>query len=121
MADYTETISLDDHKLGDRWVGATIGPVTINGETPSETLTRIRMQFRKGAASYTLDSDETEEPDAPITIDDGDTWEGSIDEVDDFLPTAGRWSWDMEFYVEEYDSPLTCYKGHLTVHPQVTE
>ena len=121
MADYTEPVQLDDHKLGDRWVGATIGPVTINGSTPSNPLTRVRMQFRLGTSVYTLDSDSSQTRDAAITIDDADTWEASIAELDTFLATPGRWSWDMEFYVAAYSSPLTLFKGSILVHDQVTE
>lgn len=115
MADYAETISLADCKVGDRWIGiSSIGPVTINGSTPGNSLTRVVMTFRLGALTVTLDSDDDE-----ITIDDASTWECSIAARDDFLERAGKWSWDMEFYSSGYDSPWTLYKGTITVHDDV--
>ena len=115
MADYAQTISLSDTKVGDRWVGiSTIGPVTINGSTPGAALTRVRMTFRLGATALTLDSDDDE-----ITIDDASTWECSIAAVDSFLPRAGKWVWDMEFYFSGATAPYTLYKGTITVHDDV--
>ena len=118
MADYSVIISLADHKKGDRWVGIpSIGPVTINGSQPSNALTRIRMHFKhtKGML-FKLDSNDGE-----IIIDDADTWEASIPEIEDFLPNNGEWSWDMEFYEENKTNPLTLYKGTITVHPDITQ
>jgi hypothetical protein len=115
MADYAETISLSDHKVGDRWIGiSTIGPVTINDQTPSPDLTRIVMNFRLGSTTYTLDS-----ADGDITIEDANTWEASIPARDSFLERAGKWQWDMEFYFSDATSPYTLYKGTLTVHDDV--
>lgn len=115
MADYTEKISLADYKVGDRWIGiSTIGPVTVNEETPANALTRVVMNFRLGQTTFTLDSDDDE-----ISIDAADTWEASIAARDTFLPRPGLWSWDMEFFQEGYDSPWTLYKGQIRVHDDV--
>ena len=117
MADYTETISLADYKVGDRWIGiATIGPVTINGSTPGNTLTRVKMNFRLGATTYTLDSSG----DSPgITITNAATWTATIPARDSFLTTPGVWQFDIEFYQTGYTSPWTLYKGTITVHDDV--
>lgn len=123
MSDYTEEIPIPDTKLGDRWIGvASIGPVTFiippaTDPLPhSEPLDRIRMTFKhpKGLL-YVLDSDTTDERSGPIVIDNAVTWLGHIDPVDDFLPHDGEWSWDMEFYYGGHASPLTLYKGTLSV------
>jgi hypothetical protein len=115
MADYAQTISLSDTKVGDRWVGiSTIGPVTINGSTPGAALTRVRMTFRLGATALTLDSDDDE-----ITIDDASSWTCSIAAMDDFLPRSGKWSWNMEFWGTGYNSPYTLYAGEIRVWDDV--
>ena len=117
MADYTQTVTLSDVKVGDRWIGiSTIGPVTVNGSTPGNALTRVVMTFRLGATTYTLDSSG----DSPgITISDASTWEVTIPARDSFVPRAGKWIWDMEFYQTGYSSPWTLYAGTLTVHDDV--
>ena len=122
MADYTVLITdIPDHKRGDRWVGIhAIGPVLINDAQPANELTRVRMFFRKGQSVYKLDSDETTNPNAPIVISAPVTWEVTIPEIDDFLPSAGVWEWDMEFFEEGKESPLTLYKGTITVVTDTT-
>ena len=122
-SEYTALVDLPPHKRGDRWgiIGA-IGPVTINGATPTGALSRVRMQFRKGSLVFTLDSTaEGSGRDAPITITDAADWEAAIPEVQDFLPEAGRWSWDMEFYETGKSGPQTLYRGVLTVGDDVTK
>ena len=114
MADYTETIALSDTKVGDRWGGISSITPTINGETPGVALARVRMTFRLGAATYTLDSADDE-----ITIDDADTWECSIAARDSFLPRCGKWAWNMEFWGTGYTSPYTLYVGTLVCHDDV--
>ena len=116
MADYSETISLSDYKVGDRWIGvASIGAVTVNSATPTPDLTRIVMTFRLGQLVYTLDSDEGE-----ITISDANTWEASIAARDEFLPKAGKWEWTMSFWQTNLTSPWVLYKGTLVVHPNIS-
>ena len=117
MADYTEEISLADTKVGDRWIGISSITPTINEQTPGNALTRVRMVFRLGASLFTLDSESG--GDGDISIDDEDTWECSIAAMDTFLPRAGKWEFDMEFYQTGYDSPWTLYRGTLTVHDDV--
>lgn len=117
MADYTVEIdSFPDHKRGDKWPGiASVGPVLINDAQPALALARVRMQFALGARRYVIDSEAGDDVDATFVIDDADTWEASVAEIQDFLPAAGDWSWDMEFYETGKSSPLTLYKGTLTV------
>jgi hypothetical protein len=118
MSDYAQTITLKDVKVGDRWIGVnTIGPVTINGATPGNALTRVVMNFRLGAATYTLDSSGTS---PGITISNSATWTATIPARDSFLTRAGKWEWDMEFYQSGYTNPWTLYKGTITVHDDVT-
>lgn len=116
MATYTETIELADVVVGDRWIGVTVGPVTINGSTPSRALERVVMTFRIGQSTFTLDSDE-EDDDVEIT--DADSWEVSFAARDDFLERAGKWQWDMAFFSEGYDSPWTLYSGVIKVHDDI--
>jgi hypothetical protein len=121
MADYTQIIRLNDHKRGDKWVGIpSIGPVTINEAQPSLELVRVRMQFRKGSSVYKLDTDVSDR-DAPITIVDSTTWEVTVPEVDDgFLQTKGCWEWDMEFWEDGKNAPITLFKGDIEIHEDVT-
>ncbi|MEM8735334.1 MAG: hypothetical protein AAGG44_13970 [Planctomycetota bacterium] len=112
MADYTKTIDLADHKVGDNWIGiAEIRP-TINEATPANALTRVRMMFRKGSEEFVLDS----RGDNGISIDNAANWQASIAGRDDFLPSPGLWTWDMEFYQVGQTKPWTLYKGTLRVH-----
>lgn len=116
MADYTQTVSLADYKLGDYWIGVSaIGPVTINGETPANDLTRVRMTFRLGQITYTLDSADSQ----GITIDDAGGWSASIAAREEFLPRAGIWSWNLEFWQDGVSAPWTLYAGTLRVWDDV--
>lgn len=118
MSDYAVTINLPDHKRGDQWIGiAEIGPVTITGITKGE-LSRIRCHFVKGTKKFKLDSQPG--ADGLIVIDDSTTWEAHVDPITDFPLTPGEWSWDMEFTHDGEISPITCYKGTLTVHDDTT-
>ena len=120
MADYTEDIPIPDHKRGDKWPGMTIGPITINDGAPPATLARFRMHFRKGSSVYRIDTDATLR-NAPATISNAANWSVSVPEIKTgFLPSAGTWEWDAEFFQTGDDAPLTLYKGTLTVHPDVT-
>lgn len=117
MSDYAETITLADCKLNDRWIGiGTIGPVTINGSTPSAALTRVVMNFRLGATTYTLDTAGTS---PGIVISNAATWVATIAARDDFLPRAGLWEFDLEFYFTGATSPYTLYRGQIRVHDEV--
>lgn len=127
MSDYAVTVSLPDHKRGDRWpaaVGATegrltIGPVLIDGVTPDASLDRVRFQFvHTSGARYIIDSEEPGRS-APLVIDDEDTWEAHIPETATFLNLVGQWSWDAEFYDGGREAPLTLYKGQITVTSDV--
>jgi len=121
MADYTVNIDLPDHKRGDRWIGiAAIGPVLIDEETPENELVRLRMQFRRVRGSEVFTIDTQGSPDAPAVIDDAETWEAHIPEIQSFLSLAGKWEWDMEFYEHGKANPLTLYKGVVTVHADTT-
>ena len=119
MSEVPVKIFLSRHTRGDRWVGVPlIGPVLINNATPSATLARVRMQFESATGdTYTLDSEAG--ADGSISIDNATTGEASIPETDDFLATAGQWAWDMEFYQTGHTSPLTLYRGVLTVRDDV--
>jgi hypothetical protein len=124
MADYTVEINLPDHKRGDRWPGiASIGPVLINGAQPTASLSRVRMHFvrREDGLRYQLDSSAGEVPNAPIVISNATTWAVNIPETQSFLSKNGEWDWDMEFYQIGKKSPLTLYKGKLTVGDDVTK
>jgi hypothetical protein len=121
MADYTEEISLPDWKLGDAWPSITFGPITIDEETPSLSLARVRMQFRQGSRVFTFDSSASADRDATITISNASTWIATIAEQTSFVTTPGKWEWDAEFYRTGVSAPWTLYKGSLIVHGQVTK
>ena len=105
---------------GDRWQGvAQIGPVEINGDTPSNALTRIRMHFSLPGRVYRIDS--VPGADALVVIDDAANWEAHIPPIDRFLPAPGVWEWDMEFWETGNAAPLTLYKGTIEVQPDVTK
>ncbi len=110
MADYTVASSLADTHLSDRWIGMTVGPVTVNSATPDSALTRVRMTFRLGQTTYKLDT----VGDQGITITNASTWTASIAARDDFLPLAGKWKWVLEFWFGQ-DDPWTLYSGTLRV------
>jgi hypothetical protein len=115
-------IDLSSHKRGDLWEGITaIGPVLINGLQPTEALSRVRMHFVKRKDVFTLDSDSIKLPDAPITISNATTWEVVVPEVQKFIPTAGIWAWDMEFYSGSNTAPQTFYSGTITVIDDITK
>lgn len=122
MADYTVNIDLKDHKRGDKWLGIpTIGPILINGSQPTGTLARIKAWFvHPSGAIYKMDSEVDESPDAIITISNVTTWAGSVAAQADFLPIAGIWEWDMEFYMTGDSTPLTLYKGEITCGNDIT-
>jgi len=110
------------HKLGDRWPGiASIGPILINGATPANALTRIKMQFKKEAIVFKLDSDSSAAPQAPIVISDSAAWSANVPEIETFVNSSGKWQWDMEFYESGKTQPLTLYKGTLTVVKDITK
>ena len=121
MAEYTVTINLPDHKRGDKWLGiASIGPVLIDGAQPAAALSRVKMNFRHSKGTiYRLDTDATLR-DAPIVISNATTWAANIPAVQSFLPVAGVWNWDMEFYAAGDTAPLTLYQGAMTVHDDIT-
>ena len=114
MADYTETVELADWKVGDRWNGISEITPTINDATPTNDLTRVRMVFRLGGTTYELDSN-----DGDITITDANAWEASIPARDTFLPRAGKWAFEIEFFQAGYAAPWTLYKGTLTAHDDI--
>jgi len=124
MSDYSVTINLPDHKRGDRWPGVPVGgPVLIDGLQPDNVLTRIRWHFvhRGSGEVYRMDSDVESAPDAEIVISDETTWEWNVPEVDVFLGRSGKWDWDAEFYEEGKETPLTLYKGILSVNMDTTK
>lgn len=118
MPDYTVNIDIPDHKRGDRWEGiGAIGPILINGVTPPNLLTRIRSHFvHTDGTTFRLDSGNAAGRNAVIVLDNTTTWLAHVDPIQNFLPKAGSWSWDMEFYEVGNDKPLTLYKGVLTVN-----
>ncbi len=119
---YPAVIALPDHPRGDRWVPVQIGPITIDDETPSNALTRIRWTFVHAATgeSYRLDTMAASNPDAPITITNSATWLANVAEIQQFLSLAGDWSWDMEFFEATKTGPRTLYRGSITITQDIT-
>lgn len=124
--DYTEVIDLPPAKRGDRWLGITqIGPITINGATPADALTRVRMTLQLEGRSQTpvrlvIDSSvDATDRDAPAEISDAANWVATIPPVQEFFEYAGNWKWDIAFYDAGNTGPLTLYKGVLIVNPDV--
>jgi hypothetical protein len=105
---------------GDYWFGiARIGPLTINGDTPEGELERVRLHFVSSTGVvYRLDSEPG--ADAPIIIDDAVDWEARIPPVAEFIQTAGRYSFDVEFWQSGRGAPLTLYRGTIEIKPDIT-
>lgn len=117
MADYSQTVTLSDAKVGDAWIGiGTLGPVTVNSQTPGESLTRVLITFRLGSETFTLDSSGTS---PGITISNAATWLCTVPARDVFLPRAGKWDFNIEFFRQGHTTPWTLYKGVITVHNDV--
>ncbi len=114
MGDYAETITLSDVTVGNGWIGINNITPTVNEATPSDDLVRVRMTFALGQTRYVLDSEAGE--DGTITITDASGWSASIAARDDFLPRAGKWAFEIDFYRSGQDSPWTLYRGVLTAH-----
>ena len=117
-------VQLNPHTKGDQWPGiAMIGPITVDGVAPAETLVRVRMHFRKAgdasnAFGYGLDSNVVSGA-GTITIDDAVNWNVIIPEQGLTLD-AGMWNWDMEFYRNGVTLPWTLFKGVLEVQQDYT-
>jgi hypothetical protein len=121
MPDSTVVVPLSDHKLGDPWPGIpSIGPIVINDATPDGLLTRIRVQFRQGGHVFTLDSDESEDRDSPITITNAATWLALIPPVQNFVTRSGEWDFDIQYF-KAGSKFRTLHMGTLTVHPNITK
>ncbi len=124
-SDYAVVINFPYYKRGDEWPGiANIGPITIDGQPPTLPLTRIRCHFvhtSKPGVVYRLDSDPSQNPDAPIIIDNATIWQAHVDPIyTGFLPVSGQWAYDMEFYRSARAVPLTFYKGTIEVGTDIT-
>jgi hypothetical protein len=116
------TVTLPTHKRGDRWPGLTLGPVLFDGVAPTDPLDRVRMHFTNGTTRYRLDSDGTSTParDNAIQITNASTWEATTGEIETgFLPTAGSWNFDIEFWVAG-EGPRTLVSGSIFVSQDVT-
>jgi len=132
MANYAVTNNLEDYVVGDRWIGISEITPTVNGETPTNDLTRVRANFSLGSNTYTLDSDDGDisiddangwsasiaarDSFLDISIDDANGWSASIAARDSFLTIPGKWSYDLEFWQQGYTSPWTLYTGTIVVH-----
>lgn len=122
--DYAVVVPLQDHKLGDEWDGIPIiGPIVVNGVTPALALTKVRCHFvgRESGTVFKISSDAGESPDAPAVIDNATTWEAHIPAVEEFLPSAEIWDWDIEFYGSGKTTGKTYYKGDLRVRDDITK
>ena len=109
-----ETISLPCHTLGDSYLGlAGFGPILIDEVQPSDPLTRVTMIFNKKGTTFTLDTEEG--ADFLMVITDEDTWEVTVGNIAEFLPSAGDWSWEADFYSAYFGEKLTLYTGSLIV------
>lgn len=122
MADYTAEVQLQDHKRNDIWQGIPeVGPILFDDAQPPNPLTRVRMHFTtRSGASFTIDSDTTNNPDAEFIIDDAAAWTCHVPPLSKFLQLVEPWSWDMEFYSASYAAPITIFKGTITVNPDTT-
>lgn len=121
-------INFPPHVRGDKWPAcvngganaASVGPITVNGSTPTQNLARVRLHFKRFSDVFTFDSDPNALPEAPIIITNPTLWEASIPAVMDFLPNAGFWDWDMEFWSDGDTSPVTLFYGTISVRQDVT-
>jgi hypothetical protein len=65
--------------------------------------------------TFRIDSGNATGRNAAAVISNSTTWSANVPPIQNFLPKAGEWEWDMEFYETGNDKPLTLYKGVLTV------
>ncbi len=110
-------ICLPNHRSGDHWPGiSSIGPILINGAQPDADLARVQMLLKHVHGDlFRLDSESDPAPDAAITIDNAETWAASIPALDDFLTEVGKWTWEMKFFKQGQEAPLTLYVGQFDV------
>lgn len=123
MSRNAEEIELPETLEGDRWIGITrIGPILIEGEQPAVSLARAQMILKlDSGAAYVLDSDGSQNPDAPIVIDNATTWQISIPEVSTgFCPSPGKWRFAIKFYgagqgADTYFKGTQVVKGNINL------
>tara|TARA_R110000803_G_scaffold59101_3_gene117452 strand:- start:2143 stop:2529 length:387 start_codon:yes stop_codon:yes gene_type:complete len=121
--DYAVEIDLPAYRRGNAFPGIyQIGPVVVDDATPALSLARIRCHFknRNGTLVFAFDSDASASPDAPISIDDANTWQASIAPPSAFITSLGVFDWDMEFYSTGLALPQTFYKGSILVLADIT-
>lgn len=129
---YTQNIDLPTARVGDAYLGfggfagILIRPAVEEGETatpvaPSDPLTRVRMQFRRGCQVFALDTDPAANPDHLMTITDAAAWVVESTIIKDFLPLFGNWEWDAEFFSAYFGGgSCTLFSGVLMVDRQVS-
>ena len=114
-------IPFDNLVAGNQWLGVQlIGPVLINGVSPSTALASVRMAFRKAPDDITPAYVLATTPQAgqgSITINNASTWSVTIPEQP--LPLApGNWVWAIQF-VDTLGTISTLFEGSLTVLPNI--
>ena len=109
-------IELPCHTLGDSYLGlAGFGPILIDEVQPSNPLLRVTMIFSRPGATFTLDTEASNNPDFSMVITDEDTWEVTVGTIAEFLPEAGSWDWEADFYSDYFGEKLTLYAGTIIV------
>ncbi len=112
-------LSLEPHNHSDTdWIGiSSIGPMTINGETPAVAAERILMEFipQLYPERECVVFDSEPDADGTITIEDGETWQFAIPAQP--LPLfPGLWDWVIRVVTEE-DKSVQLYKGQILILP----
>lgn len=114
-------IALSSHRASDsEWVGIeTIGPVTINGETPVTAAARIVLEFiplfRAERDCVIFDTEEG--ADGIVEFESGGEalWHATVPNQP--LPlTPGNWSWRIRF-IDTADKSWELYRGIISVLP----
>jgi len=114
-------INIDPYYAGDSWIGMTVGPVIINEDSPANTLTSVRMQFRDrktGDLGFELNTSPGA-GEGTITISNASTWLIVVPAQILVGLVKGNYKWDFEC-TDSTGYVITLYKGKLRVIGDVT-
>lgn len=114
--DFAVSVDLPDYRIGDAWIGVSVGPVTASGITQG-TLTRVKTLFYNERLNYSpiifdsvIGADGLMVISTPVA-----PWVVRIDPTVNFLRRAGTYDWIMQFTHSGDASPITLYKGTIKV------
>jgi len=110
-----EVVMLEPHDRNNtNWIGiASIGPITINDESPPYQATIVTMEFWQPYSNERLLFSSEPDCDGIIVIEDGDTWEFAIPEQP-LDPTPGLWNWEIKV-TNSQDNVTPLSRGQIII------